>query len=48
MQACCKLAEQSGAEVVGCGFVIELTFIPGRQRLAPHKVVSLIQYDSEA
>lgn len=48
MQACCRLAEQSGAEVVGCGFVIELTFIPGRQRLAPHKVVSLLQYDSEA
>lgn len=47
MQACCKLAEQSGAEIVGCGFVVELTFLPGRERLAPHKVVSLIQYDSE-
>jgi len=48
MQACCKLVEQSGAEVIGCGFVVELTFLPGRARLAPHRVVSLIEYDSEA
>lgn len=47
MQACCKLAEQSGAEIVGCGFVVELTFLPGREKLAPHRVVSLIEYDSE-
>lgn len=47
MQACCRLAEQSGAVVVGCGFVIELTFLPGRERLEPYRVVSLVQYDSE-
>lgn len=47
MQACVRLAEQSGAEVVGCAFVVELTFLPGRAKLAPHRVESLIQYDSE-
>lgn len=47
MEACCRLAEQSGATVVGCAFLVELTFLPGRKRLAPHRVVSLIQYDSE-
>ena len=47
MQACVKLAEQSGAEIIGCAFVVELTFLPGRTKLAPHHVVSLIQYADE-
>jgi adenine phosphoribosyltransferase len=47
MQACVKLAEQSGAVVVGCAFVIELTFLGGRAKLAPHESFSLIQYDGE-
>jgi adenine phosphoribosyltransferase len=41
------LAEQLGAEVVGLAFVVELTFLNGRDRLTPHEVYSLIQYDSE-
>ncbi len=47
LEACIKLAKESGAEVVGCAFVIELTFLCGRQRLAPYDVFSLIQYDDE-
>jgi len=47
MQACAKLAEQCGAHVVGCAFVIELTFLPGRERLKPYEVFSLIQYQDE-
>ena len=47
MQACVKLAEQSGAVVVGCAFVIELTFLGGRAKLAPHEAYSLIRYDGE-
>ncbi len=47
MQACVRLAEQSGAVVVGCAFVIELTFLGGRARLTPHESFSLIQYDGE-
>jgi adenine phosphoribosyltransferase len=47
MQACAKLAEQSGAHVVGCAFVIELTFLPGREKLAGYDVVSLMQYHDE-
>jgi len=31
--------------VVGLGFVVELTFLHGRQRLAGHDVFSLLQYD---
>lgn len=47
MQACAHLAEQSGAHVVGCAFVIELTFLPGRSRLQPFEVLSLMQYHDE-
>lgn len=42
------LVEALGGVVVGLAFVVELTFLPGRQRLAGHDVLSLITYDSEA
>ena len=44
--ALCELVEQLGAEVAGCGFLVELTFLGGRERLAPHDVHSLLRYDS--
>jgi adenine phosphoribosyltransferase len=46
-RALCDLVEQLGGEVVGCVFVIELAFIPGRERLAPHETRALISYDAE-
>ncbi|GIW43433.1 MAG: adenine phosphoribosyltransferase [Candidatus Binatia bacterium] len=42
--AACELVERLGGEVVACAFVIELTALGGRQRLAPRQVLSLIQY----
>lgn len=42
--ALCQLAEQRGAEVVGCSFLIELSFLDGRQRLAPRSVLALLDY----
>jgi adenine phosphoribosyltransferase len=47
MEACLRITEQSGATVVGSAFVIELGFLGGRKRLAPHEVFSLIVYDGE-
>jgi adenine phosphoribosyltransferase len=47
MQACINLAERSQAKVVGCAFLIELDFLKGREKLAPHEVFSLIHYASE-
>jgi adenine phosphoribosyltransferase len=38
------LVEQLGAAVVGVAFVIELTFLNGRQRLGDHDIFALIQY----
>ena len=46
-EALCGLVERAEAEVAGCAFVIELAFLGGRERLAPHQVHSLISYDSE-
>jgi adenine phosphoribosyltransferase len=46
--ACLQLAQLAGAEIVGCGFLIELSFLKGRDRLQPHRIVSLMDYDSEA
>ncbi|MEA2322174.1 MAG: adenine phosphoribosyltransferase [Solirubrobacteraceae bacterium] len=46
-KALCELVEQLGGTVVGCGFLIELTFLGGRERLAGYDVHSLIQYDTE-
>jgi adenine phosphoribosyltransferase len=42
----CELVEQLGGEVVGCGFLIELAFLNGRERLAGRDVHALISYDS--
>jgi len=46
-RALCDLVESAGAEVAGCAFVIELAFLGGRERLAPHDVRSLIVYEEE-
>lgn len=46
-KALCTLVEQLGGEVVGCAFLIELAFLPGREALAPHEVQALISYDEE-
>ena len=42
--AAARLVEEVGGEVVGLGFVIELTFLDGRKKLAGYEVASLIQY----
>lgn len=44
VEACCKLLEQSGANVVGCAFLISLDALGGQQRIAPHEAFSLLHY----
>jgi adenine phosphoribosyltransferase len=46
-KATAELVSKLGATVVECAFVIELVFLKGREKLAPHGVFSLVQYDSE-
>jgi adenine phosphoribosyltransferase len=42
--ACIQLAKSLSAEVAGLGFVIELEFLKGRDKLAGYDVFSLLQY----
>ncbi|MBX0326266.1 adenine phosphoribosyltransferase [Oscillochloris sp. ZM17-4] len=42
--AASKLIEQAGGTVVEMAFVIELTFLNGREKLTPYSIYSLIQY----
>lgn len=42
MGAACKLVETCGGIVAATAFVVELRFLQGRQRLAPHRVEALI------
>jgi adenine phosphoribosyltransferase len=44
--ALCELVTRLGAEVVACAFLVELSFLGGRARLAPHHVHALIEYDA--
>jgi adenine phosphoribosyltransferase len=44
--ALCDLVTKLGGETIACAFLFELTFLGGRERLAPIHVHSLIQYDS--
>jgi adenine phosphoribosyltransferase len=43
-QAVIKLVQQLNGEITGLGFLIELTFLHGRDKLGNHDVFSLITY----
>jgi adenine phosphoribosyltransferase len=44
--ALCEPVGGLGAQVVGCAFVIELSFLGGRERLAPVPVHALVGYEA--
>ena len=43
--ACVRLVERLGGSVIGLGFVIELAFLHGRDKLPNQDLVSLMVYD---
>ena len=43
--ALCDLVRRLGCEIVACVFLIELSFLGGRERLAPIHVHSLLRYE---
>jgi adenine phosphoribosyltransferase len=45
--AACRLVERLGGVVTGVIFLVELTFLRGRDRLHAYPVSSVLQYDSE-
>jgi adenine phosphoribosyltransferase len=44
-EATAKLAETLGGKIVGLGFVVELEFLKGRDKLKGYDVMSLLKYD---
>lgn len=44
--AAANLIQKLGGTVAGLGFIVELTFLNGRQKLAGHDVRALITYDN--
>jgi adenine phosphoribosyltransferase len=46
MAAIEQLVEKAGAEVVGISFLMELSFLGGRERLRSSEVFSLIRFDA--
>lgn len=47
MEAVCKMIEKLGGNVVQISFIIELTFLNGRDKLKNYDVKSIVQYDSK-
>ncbi len=45
-KATCELVETLGGRVHGLGFVIELSFLPGREKLAGYDVHAVLSYGS--
>src|SRR5580698_3939376 len=44
-RAVTQLVEQLGGKVAGLGFMVELTFLGGREKLSGYDVFSLLKYD---
>ncbi|HTZ96377.1 MAG TPA: adenine phosphoribosyltransferase [Terriglobales bacterium] len=44
-EATTKLATSLGADIAGLGFVVELDFLKGREKLTQYDVFSLLHYD---
>ena len=43
--ASCKLVEKLGGTIAGLAFIVELTFLKGRDKLPSHDVFSVLSYD---
>jgi len=46
-RALAELVQGTGAEIVGCGFLVELGFLGGRERLEGFDVHALVTFDGE-
>ena len=46
-RAACELIEKAGGKIVQVSFIIELSFLGGREKFADYLVSTLVSYDSE-
>ena len=42
--ACCEMIEKCDAKVTACAFLINLTFLPGAEKLSRYPIFSVIEY----
>ena len=47
IEACAKLVERLDGVIAGCAFVIELSFLKGREKLKDYDVFRIIDFDGE-
>ena len=47
LEAVCKLVEQAGGIVAGITVLIDLAYLPWREKIDKYDILSLISYDSE-
>lgn len=47
MEAVCKMIERLGGNVAQISFIVELTFLKGRDKLRDYDVRSIVEYESE-
>ncbi len=47
LEAVCKLVEKAGGKVAGIAVLIDLAFLPWREKIDKYDVLSLIKYESE-
>lgn len=45
VEACCRLIEKAGGNVVGCAFLIELVGLGGARKIAAYPRFSLLKFD---
>jgi adenine phosphoribosyltransferase len=47
MQAACKLIEKAGAKVAGIAVLVDLAYLPWRDKIDVEDILTLVRYDSE-
>ena len=47
MDACAKLVEKLGGEVVGLAFLVELTDLKGREKIEEYDIFTLMEYTED-
>ena len=46
-EAACKLIEKLGGKIVQLSFIVELSFLNGREHIKKYNIVTLVDYESE-
>ena len=47
VEAVCKMVEKLGGEISGILFLVELSFLNGREKLSKYNVHSIVKFESE-